>query len=270
MEVLMSRNKITIKDVAREAGVSTATVSYVINNRTDIKISEETRKKVLQVINLLDYTPNQAAKALAANRKSLLAIYMEPSDSILCHAERMYILNALTNYFHENQYEIILLSDTTLEKCDQADAIICYNTSKKSFHKLGDNNFIPLVALDCVIDDPLFFQINSNPKRLIDEANAFFKGDSYSYVMLGTQNEEKINLYKESLSKVILVTSFDDIKSLTGGNILVTDHTLYELLKNDNHVCYVPAITKGKLAKVHECIEAALARTPIDQHDVRI
>ena len=66
----MAKNKVTIKDVAKAAGVSTATVSYVINNRTDIKLTDETRKKVLQVIHLLDYSPNQAAKALAANRKS--------------------------------------------------------------------------------------------------------------------------------------------------------------------------------------------------------
>lgn len=59
------KQSVTIKDVAKEAGVSVATVSYVINNRTDKRISEKTRKKVLQIINLLGYTPNQSAKALA-------------------------------------------------------------------------------------------------------------------------------------------------------------------------------------------------------------
>ncbi|MDE6185743.1 MAG: LacI family DNA-binding transcriptional regulator, partial [Lachnospiraceae bacterium] len=59
----MMDRKVTIKDVAREAGVSVATVSYVVNQRTDLRISDATRKKVLQVINLLNYTPNQAAKA---------------------------------------------------------------------------------------------------------------------------------------------------------------------------------------------------------------
>ena len=61
----MANKKVTIRDVAKEAGVSVATVSYVVNGRTDLKISDETRKRVLQVINLLNYSPNQAAKALS-------------------------------------------------------------------------------------------------------------------------------------------------------------------------------------------------------------
>lgn len=60
-----------------EAGVSVATVSYVINNRTDMRISDATRKKVLQVINLLDYTPNQSAKALATSRNRMAALYLD-------------------------------------------------------------------------------------------------------------------------------------------------------------------------------------------------
>ena len=82
------KQSVTIKDVAKEAGVSVATVSYVINNRTDKRISEKTRKKVLQIINLLGYTPNQSAKALATNRNQLHALYLSAGDSHLKNEEQ--------------------------------------------------------------------------------------------------------------------------------------------------------------------------------------
>ena len=78
----MAGKTITIKDVAREAGVSVATVSYVVNGRTDLKISDETRKRVLQVINLLNYSPNQAAKALASKRKNQVGFAISETKSV--------------------------------------------------------------------------------------------------------------------------------------------------------------------------------------------
>ena len=48
---------VTIYDVAREAGVSMATVSRVVNGNKNVK--ENTRKKVLEVIDRLDYRPMQ-------------------------------------------------------------------------------------------------------------------------------------------------------------------------------------------------------------------
>ena len=53
----------TISDVAQKAGVSTATVSKVINNK--MYVSPKTREKVLNVMNELNYTPNVSAASLA-------------------------------------------------------------------------------------------------------------------------------------------------------------------------------------------------------------
>ncbi len=53
----------TISDVAQKAGVSTATVSKVINNK--MYVSPKTREKVLKVMNELNYTPNASAASLA-------------------------------------------------------------------------------------------------------------------------------------------------------------------------------------------------------------
>lgn len=61
----------TIKDVAKEAGVSIATVSYVLNNK-DVGISEDTRKHVLAAVKRVGYTPNITAQNLKANRSQLI------------------------------------------------------------------------------------------------------------------------------------------------------------------------------------------------------
>ncbi|PIU29083.1 MAG: LacI family transcriptional regulator, partial [Candidatus Hydromicrobium americanum] len=49
------------KDIAKLANVSRTTVSFVLNNRTDMKISEATRKKVLNIAKELDYYPHAIA-----------------------------------------------------------------------------------------------------------------------------------------------------------------------------------------------------------------
>ena len=64
----------TIYDVAREAGVSAATVSYVINGRDDQKISDATRKKIMQIVNLLGYSRNRSAYTLAKGGDDYVAV----------------------------------------------------------------------------------------------------------------------------------------------------------------------------------------------------
>lgn len=59
----------TIKDVAKKAGVSITTVSFVLNN-TNNKISDETRNKVLKAAVELDYSPNIMARALAGKKSN--------------------------------------------------------------------------------------------------------------------------------------------------------------------------------------------------------
>ncbi len=266
----MSKSKTTIKDVAREAGVSTATVSYVINNRTDIKISDETRKKVLQIINLLDYSPNQAAQALAAKRNSTIAIYVPHSDSILVNAEDMIALRRMVSYFNSLKYDVILLKDDSFEKCDKADAIVCFNASKKSFLSLGNINFIPLIALDCVIDDPLFFQVNSDPEGLKAQASDYFNGEAYTYLSLKRESEEKELFIRSNFESNETVSDYVELNAFSDRNLLVTDSVLYSALKDSNNVLYVSTLTDAKLEKLNECISSVIAKNPLDQHNVLV
>ena len=64
----MEKQTITIYDVAREANVSMATVSRVVNGNPNVKPA--TRKRVLDVIDELDYRPNAVARGLASKKNN--------------------------------------------------------------------------------------------------------------------------------------------------------------------------------------------------------
>jgi len=63
---------VTLKDIARELGVSVVTVSKVLRNHTDI--GPETRRRVLQKVKELNYRPNLAARALVTGRTMTIGL----------------------------------------------------------------------------------------------------------------------------------------------------------------------------------------------------
>lgn len=265
------KKKVTIKDVAQEAGVSVATVSYVVNNRTDMRISDQTRKKVLQIINLLGYTPNQSAQALATNRNRMVALYLSPNASALKRAEQMYFLDFFSSFLHEKNYGLVYLSSHFTEKYDAADVIVAYDVSKDYFQKIGDNNFVPLLALDCFIDNFLFYQVNSDYKKIARTAEAYFNGRDYTLLTLDTDNQEKKLLLESSFPSVSFVSELACISNSKANNILVIDYSIYELAKQQKQadsLCYVPLISAQKCASLFQCIEYALERTSDKSHDV--
>jgi LacI family transcriptional regulator len=66
--------RISIKDVALKAGVSIASVSYVLNNKIDSRIPQETIDKVKHAAEELNYRPNNIAKSLKTQRTHIIGL----------------------------------------------------------------------------------------------------------------------------------------------------------------------------------------------------
>jgi len=66
---------ITIKEIAKQANVSVATVSYVLNNSGSV--SEETRKRVLEIVDKNNYRANVVAKSLRTNTSNTIGVVVE-------------------------------------------------------------------------------------------------------------------------------------------------------------------------------------------------
>jgi LacI family transcriptional regulator len=70
---------ITVKDVAKRAGVATSTVSRVINDHPSI--SEETKKRVRAIMDDMGYIPNLTARNLGKQVSNAIGIILPPLDS---------------------------------------------------------------------------------------------------------------------------------------------------------------------------------------------
>ena len=80
------KNRVTIRDVAAAANVSVATVSYVLNGKK--KVSEETRQKILAVIDELGFVPDLNARGLSVKDTKLLGVVVpqtEPGSKLMFH-----------------------------------------------------------------------------------------------------------------------------------------------------------------------------------------
>ncbi|HZU86488.1 MAG TPA: LacI family DNA-binding transcriptional regulator [Anaerolineaceae bacterium] len=72
---------LTLEDIAKKAGVSRATVSRVVNHRTNV--NEDVRERVLEIIRQTGYYPHAAAQTLASQRSSTLGLILPHSVSLL-------------------------------------------------------------------------------------------------------------------------------------------------------------------------------------------
>jgi LacI family transcriptional regulator, galactose operon repressor len=73
------RKRTTSADVADLAGVSRTTVSFVLNDRSDVKIPEETRRRVLDAAEQLGYHAHAPARQLAGGRSHVIALVLRQS-----------------------------------------------------------------------------------------------------------------------------------------------------------------------------------------------
>lgn len=151
-----------ILDVAKYAGVSVTTVSRVINN-SEHPVNAETRTRVLQAIDELNFVPNQLARALANDKTRLIGVIVgDGSDPYFAN-----IVRGISDAAQENGYLTIIcnterdpeieLSFLKLLRDYCADGIIfagggildskCKNELSEIIKKLQENN-IPVIALN--------------------------------------------------------------------------------------------------------------------------
>lgn len=218
-------NNTTIYDVAREAGVSMATVSRVVNGNPNVKPA--TRQKVLDAIELLGYRPNAVARGLASKKTTTVGVII-PDISSIFFAElargiediaTMYKYNIILCNSDQNKDKEIRLINTLLEK--QVDGILYMGGQITKEHveefknapvpivlagTLDSNREIPSVIIDYeqAVYDAITYLIEKGHRRigmvsgsLEDTVNGYQKFTGYKKAL-----EENGLKFDENLVKI--------------------------------------------------------------------
>ena len=98
----------TSNQVAERAGVSRATVSFVLNDLPNKGISEKTRQKVLDAASELGYQPNIAARSLAGGSTGTVAVVIARSDHLHFDAYLPRLLSTVNDRCHAFGYKVLI------------------------------------------------------------------------------------------------------------------------------------------------------------------
>ena len=154
------RKRTTLKDVAQEAGVTAATVSYVINNTPGQSIRPETRKRVLQAARRLNYMPNAHARTLRSRNVPCVGVVLRRNLSVPRFSQMAF---GIQTRLEEDGYNVLLLGNRTdaLGHADYASAYLAGRVGgivfigienegpdAESLKVLSDES-APLVVFDC-------------------------------------------------------------------------------------------------------------------------
>jgi len=145
--------RVTINDVAQKAGVSKSTVSHVINSTRFVE--EETRARVLKVIEELGYQPSLVARSLTTNRTGTIGIIVSDVSNYFFGE----VLHGIEDIVRPENYNLVVCNtDEILEREDhyidlllrqRVDGIIAAATSQKwEVLRKADIQHTPLVFVD--------------------------------------------------------------------------------------------------------------------------
>lgn len=269
------KKKATNRDVAKLAGVSVATVSYVINGREDQHISEETKKKVLHAINFLNYIPNPHAVGLNTPQPQTITIRSSCFATPFAESEILFFMHAINPICREQGYQLNYSMDKSAERI-AANACICFDMSNEEFHALSSENFIPVIAIDCLINDPVFYQITLDYGKVYEAAEQYFGSGDFTYCCIEPQNVQVKEDILSHFKNVLFINSAGDMLSKLSAaqKIAVTQPTLANLLcgGGGENLFFYERHLQPRARITVDCIRKAIERLNIsdEEHYIKV
>lgn len=144
---------VTLKDIAKEAGVSVMTVSRVVN-RNYSKVSEDNIKKIQEIINKYGYVPNSSARSLSSRSSRIISVIIQGSHNALESPYNATMLGDIVQQLQIRDYNPMVhfidkYSEVTKHlQSWNAEGAIFLGTFDADIQQIQADNKIPLVFTD--------------------------------------------------------------------------------------------------------------------------
>ena len=203
------KRTVTIRDVAKAAGVSVSTVSRVMNAKVDV--SGDTEEKVKAVISSLGYTSNLAARSMRSHRKNLIGLVM-PDIGFPYAIE---VMKGINRAIAESTFDLLVYTTGDIRKSGTpsheqyyisllnnsiTDGVVIVASAAAEF--ITDS---PIVAVDPHIINPNYPSIQgTNYKGAVDATNHLIKLGHKRIAFIGGRPEIgsallRLNGYRDAM-----------------------------------------------------------------------
>ena len=112
----MKKSQVTAQEVAKRAGVSPTTVSFVMNDIKSANISKATRQRVIDAADELAYVPRAAARSLAQGRSNNLGLVLiKPHEAVFNDPYMPHVIKGISLVTHQHGFRILveMVEDST-------------------------------------------------------------------------------------------------------------------------------------------------------------
>lgn len=206
---MKKRQRITIKDVAREAGVSITTVSRYLNQNYE-SMGEETRERIKEVIDSLGYQPNKLAQGLKGPSRNIGVVVVNMGYPFCVS-----VIRSISKVLSEAEYNLMVCETGGEKKREETmiRSLVAQNIGGLIIQTNGKNNMlieeiartIPVVLIDREFRIPRVINVVTNNHETSQQLACSLFQEGYQQVFYVTERLddistriERLNGYKEA------------------------------------------------------------------------
>lgn len=237
------KRTVTLKEIADVAGVSTATVSYALNDNENV--SEKTRLKIKAIAKEMNYLPNMSAKQLRTNDSKIVFAVLNTYGSKFNGS----VLQEVENIFEDRGYQLLAVSGHMPEiiKTNIFDGglLLNFNISDQEICELSQQINKPLILLSSDLKHPSVSSVtidNQHGIKLVmaellkssHQKLCFFTGHDFSF-----NNKERLLSAKHYYEKWFKRSDFEVHTYKADFELNNAYAIAYELLSNKTYNAFV-------------------------------